>query len=68
MLTTAKRVYMLYHLKRSGISQTGLVKVYMCIVRPILEYACPVWQTNSPIYLSDDIEKVQKSFKIYFPM
>ena len=25
----AKRVYMIYHLKRSGISQTDLVKVYM---------------------------------------
>ena len=24
----AKRVYMIYHLKRSGISQTDLVKVY----------------------------------------
>ena len=62
----AKRVYMIYHLKRSGISQTDLVKVYMCIVRPVLEYACPVWHTNLPIYLSDDIEMVQKSFKIYF--
>ena len=56
----AKRVYMIYHLKRSGISQTDLVKVYMCIVRPVLEYACPVWHTNLPIYLSDDIEMVQK--------
>ena len=33
----------------------------MCIVRPVLEYACPVWDTNLPIiYLSDDIEMVQK--------
>ena len=32
----------------------------MCIVRPVLEYACPVWHTNLPIYLSDDIEMVQK--------
>ena len=47
--------YILHH-----ISQTDLVKVYMCIVRPVLEYACPVWHTNLPIYLSDDIEMVQK--------
>ena len=60
MKKAAKRVYMIYHLKRSGISQTDLVKVYMCIVRPVLEYACPVWHTNLPIYLSDDIEMVQK--------
>ena len=44
-----KRVYMMYHLKRSRISQTDLVKVYMCIVRPVLEYACPVWHTYLPI-------------------
>ena len=66
--TAAKRVYMIYHLKRSGISQTDLVKVYMCIVRPVLEYACPVWHTNLPIYLSDDIEMVQKRvLKSIFP-
>ena len=40
----------------------------MCIVRPVLEYACPVWHTNLPIYLSDDIEMVQKRvLKSIFP-
>ena len=60
---------MIYHLKRSGISQTDLVKVYiMCIVKPVLEYACPVWHTNLPIYLSDDIDMVQKRvLKSIFP-
>ena len=28
--------------------------------RPVLEYACQVWQINIPNYLSDDIERVQR--------
>ena len=31
----------------------------MLQVRPVLEYECPVWHTNLPIYL-ENIEKVQK--------
>ena len=50
-----KRVYMLYQLKRAGISQLYLVTVCISVVRPVLEYACPVWHTNLPKYLSDSI-------------
>ena len=35
-----KRVYMLYQLKRAGISQLDLVKIYVSVIRPVLEYAC----------------------------
>ena len=52
-----KRVYMLYQLKRAGISQLDLVKIYVSVIRPVLEYACPVWSTK---YLSDAIEMIQK--------
>ena len=55
-----KRVYMLYQLKRAGISQNDLVKIYVSIIRPVLEYACPVWSTSLPKYLSDAIEMFQK--------
>ena len=51
-----KRVYMLYQLKRAGISQNDLVKMYVSIIRPVLEYACP----SLPKYLSDAIEMIQK--------
>ena len=50
---------MLYQLKRAGISQLDLVTVYISVVRPVLEYACPVWHTNLPTYLSDSIELIQ---------
>ena len=55
-----KRLYMLYQLKRAGISQSDLVTVYLSVVRPVLEYACPVWHTNLQQYLSDNIESIQK--------
>ena len=34
---------MLYQLKRVGISQLDLVIVYISVVRPVLEYACPAY-------------------------
>ena len=55
-----KRVYMLYQLKSAGISQHDLVKIYVSIIRPVLEMACPVWSTSLPTYLSDAIEMIQK--------
>ena len=55
-----KRVYMLYQLKRAGISQNDLLKIYVSIIRPVLEYACPIWSTSLPKYVSDAIEMIQK--------
>ena len=64
----AKRVYMLYQLNRAGISQLDLVTVYISVVRPVIEYACPVWHTNLPKYLSDSIELIQnRALKSIFP-
>ena len=59
---------MLYQLKRAGIIQLYLVTVYISVVRPVLEYACPVWHTNLPKYLSDSIELIQnRALKSIFP-
>ena len=51
-----KRLYMLYQLKRAGITQNDLVNVYVSVFRPVLQYACPVWHTNLPQLLSQNIE------------
>ena len=41
---------------------------YSSVVRPVLEYACPVWHTHLPKYLSDNIEMIQKrALKSIFP-
>ena len=54
-----KRVYMLYQLKRAGICQHDLVTIYVSVIRPVLEYACPVWHTNLNKHLTESIETVQ---------
>ena len=59
---------MLYQLKRADVAQSDLVTVYISVVRTVLEYACPVWHTNLPKYLSENIEIVQKrALKAIFP-
>ena len=61
---------MLYQLKRAGIIQLDLMTVYISVVRQVLEYhyACPVWHTNLPKYLSDSIELIQnRALKSIFP-
>ena len=55
-----KRLYMLYQIKRAGITQKDLVSVFVSVVRPVLEYAYPVRHTNVPQYLSANIEVIQK--------
>ena len=55
-----KRVFTIYQLKRAGISQCDLLRVYVSVIRPVLEYACPVCHTSPPMHLSDNIETIQK--------
>ena len=50
-----KKLYSLRVLRRAGVSQANILKIYLRIVRPVLEYATPVWQAI-PDYLSDVIE------------
>ena len=46
----------------------NLITIYISVVRPVVEYACPVWNTNLPIYLSDNIEMIQKrAVRAIFP-
>ena len=57
-----------YQLKRAGIIKLYMVTVYISVVRPVLEYACPVWHTNLHKYISDSIELIQtRALKFIFP-
>ena len=49
-------------MRRFGFSVAQLRIAYLSYIRPILEYACPVWgpQVNNTIYLSDQLESIQK--------
>ena len=53
-------MFIIYQLKRAGISQTDLIRIYVTVIRPVLEYACPVWHTSLQNYLSNSIETIQK--------
>ena len=53
-------MFTIYQLKRAGIRHCDLFRVYVSVIRPVLEYACPVWHTSLPTYLSDNIETIQK--------
>ncbi len=55
-----QRLYMMYQLKRSGVSQEDLLGVYSSVIRSVIEYACQAWHSNLPQYLSHELEPVQK--------
>ena len=47
--------------------QPNRLSIYLATVRPVLEYAVPVWQ-DIPAYLSEAIERVQKrALNIIYP-
>ena len=48
MTNAGTRLYLLYQLKRAGITQADLVSVYVNVVIPVLRHACPVWYINCP--------------------
>ena len=54
-----KKLYSLRVLYRAGVSRASIVKEYLTTIRPVLEYAVPVWQSVAD-YLADVIESVQK--------
>ena len=56
----AKRLYLLRQLKRAGISSSDLVLFYCSVIRSVLEYTCQVFHCNLPLYLSDEIERIQR--------
>ena len=54
-----KRLYSLRILKRGGVASLNILKFFLTIIRPILEYAVPVWQSISGTW-SDKLETIQK--------
>ena len=64
----SKRLYILRVLRRSGIPSADLLSIYNALIRSVLEYACEVWHTSLPQYLSNKIERVQKrALRILYP-
>ena len=62
------RLYFLCQLKRARIDPSDLLTFYKTCVRPVMEYACPVFYDSLPINLSEELEKLQRrAFRITFP-
>ena len=53
-----KKLYSLRVLRRARVCQPNMLRIYLGSVRPVLEYAVPVWP-DIPVYLSEAIERVQ---------
>ena len=62
-----KRLYALRILRRN-VQPSDLRTVYCSFIRPVLQYACPVWHTSLPKFLTDELEHIQRrAFKIIVP-
>lgn len=61
----SQRLFFLKLLRRSGVPKNDLLQFYKTIIRPVIEYACPVWQSGLTEYQKQQIESVQKrAFRI----
>ncbi|XP_071948788.1 uncharacterized protein [Antedon mediterranea] len=56
----SRKMFALFVMRRSRASVNDLIKVFCCYIRPILEYACPVWHGAITKKLAHKIEAVQK--------
>ena len=66
----AQRLFLLRQLKRAGVAPSHLVLFYCSVIRSVVEFACQVFHCNLPIYLSDEIERIERRalrMRIIFP-
>ena len=56
----AAHLYFLRQLKRVKVPTNDLLSFYTARIRPVAEYARPVFLTALPQYLSDQLERLQK--------
>lgn len=57
---STKRLYFLKQLKRAKVPSEDMLLFYTTCIRPVLEYACPVFHHSLPQYLSNEMERLQK--------
>ena len=56
----ATRLYVRKQLKRAKAPPNDMLLFYIICIRPVLEYACPVFHHSLPQYLSNEMERLQK--------
>ncbi|KAJ8364341.1 hypothetical protein SKAU_G00131720 [Synaphobranchus kaupii] len=66
MLTAANRkVFVLRRLKKFGVRDPKLVSIYTGYVRPVLEYAVPVWHSSLTTAQAERLESINGLVKLY---
>ena len=55
-----KRLWTIRHAKKSGMSENDLLKLFNSVIRPVLEYAAPVFHPMLNLGMRDSIERIQK--------
>ena len=55
-----KRLHFLKLLKRSAMTTDELLHYYKTVIRPVIEYACPVWQSSLTVDELRRLEAIQK--------
>ena len=56
----SSRLYCLKQFKKCSTSIDDMLHFYITIIRPVLEYACPVWHSSLTKEQSNRIESIQK--------
>ena len=63
-----KRLYCLTQLKRANVGTKEPLQFYITCIRPITEYACPVFHNSLTNYLSNELVAIQqRALKIILP-
>ena len=63
-----QRLYFLKQLKRARVPHAQLLHFYISVIRPVLEYAVPVWHHLLTKSQTDNIESVQKrALRVIYP-
>ena len=63
----SKRLYHLKQLRRDGLDGGDLFMFYASVIRPVIEYACPVWHSSLTVADSAKIESIEESNEDYEP-
>ena len=64
----SKRLYFPRQPKRSLVKSEDLLLFYVTCIRPVIEYACPVYNHSLPQYPSVDFEGCQRrALRIIYP-
>ena len=64
----SKRLYIIRTLRRGGVPAEDLLTIYFALIRSVLEYCCVVWHHSIPLYLDNEVERVQRrALRIILP-